>query len=361
MDDGTERLRGQLRDAAQDGRSGEDYGGDRIEDTAANIPRQAVRGAEEMVRQIRLKRKEAQDKSADIHYPQPEEAVSEQPLDLSPDIGDSKAIVEDFPTTGSQPRDSKQTPFVRAREPAAPQTTEHLPIKEKIEQISAVEKPAVTARVSQDGPAVKTKESAGTTPASQDVPSSIHHPRPQPSIRPFQQVKAEQLRDSDHALSVKVKESAAPQTGAEYPPIKEKTGQISVAEKPAVTARVSQDGPAVKIKEPAVTTPVSQDAPLSIHHPKPRPVINLPQQLEPEQPIGVTPGVSDFKAIAEDIPAAGPHPRESNQRTPVRAREPAAPQAAEHPLIKEKTRQVSIAEKPAATARINQDRPAVKL
>lgn len=62
MDDGTERLRGQLRDAAQDGRSGEDYGGDRIENTAAHILQQAVRGAEEMDRQIQHKREEAQSK-----------------------------------------------------------------------------------------------------------------------------------------------------------------------------------------------------------------------------------------------------------------------------------------------------------
>ena len=147
MDDGTERLRGQLRDAAQDGRSGEDYDGDRIEDTAANIPRQAVRGAEEMARQIQNKREKVQDKAADIQYLQPEEAALEQPIDASPDVGNSNAIVQDFASTGPQPRESNQTPSVGAREPVVLQTTEHPPIKEKAEQISAAEKPAVTARV----------------------------------------------------------------------------------------------------------------------------------------------------------------------------------------------------------------------
>ena len=38
MDDGTERLRGQLRDTAQRGQQADDYGGDRIEDAAVDAP-----------------------------------------------------------------------------------------------------------------------------------------------------------------------------------------------------------------------------------------------------------------------------------------------------------------------------------
>ena len=45
LDDGTERLRGQLRETAQRGQAS-DYGGDRIEDTAARGAYQARRGVE---------------------------------------------------------------------------------------------------------------------------------------------------------------------------------------------------------------------------------------------------------------------------------------------------------------------------
>ena len=49
MDDGTERLRGQLRETAQRGQAS-DYGGDRIEDTAARGAYQARRGVESLLK-----------------------------------------------------------------------------------------------------------------------------------------------------------------------------------------------------------------------------------------------------------------------------------------------------------------------
>ena len=49
MDDGTERLRGQFRDAAQGGQA-DNYGGDRIEDTAAGGARRAERGVEALLK-----------------------------------------------------------------------------------------------------------------------------------------------------------------------------------------------------------------------------------------------------------------------------------------------------------------------
>ena len=48
LDDGTERLRGQLRDTAQHGQV-DDYGGDRIEDTAVGGVRRAERGIENLL------------------------------------------------------------------------------------------------------------------------------------------------------------------------------------------------------------------------------------------------------------------------------------------------------------------------
>ena len=57
LGDGTERLRGQLRDTAQRGQA-DDYGGDRIEDTAVGGARWMERGAERGVESLLKKRKE---------------------------------------------------------------------------------------------------------------------------------------------------------------------------------------------------------------------------------------------------------------------------------------------------------------
>lgn len=62
MDDGRERLRSQLRDAAQEGQQDE-YGGDRIEDTAAGSLRRMERGAEKLLKE--RKRDRAAEPSAE--------------------------------------------------------------------------------------------------------------------------------------------------------------------------------------------------------------------------------------------------------------------------------------------------------
>lgn len=54
LEDGTDRLRTQLRDAAQQGRR-DDYGGDQIEDTAAGGMRRMERGAEKLIKEKRKK------------------------------------------------------------------------------------------------------------------------------------------------------------------------------------------------------------------------------------------------------------------------------------------------------------------
>ena len=60
LDDGTERLRGQFREAAQRGQAS-DYGGDRIEDTAARGAYQARRGVEALLK----KKKSGKSREAD--------------------------------------------------------------------------------------------------------------------------------------------------------------------------------------------------------------------------------------------------------------------------------------------------------
>ena len=169
LDNGTERLRGQFRDAAQGERSGEDYGGDRIEDTAVGVPRQAVRGAEQIVRQMQR----SKGSKTATSYPQPE---SEMPIDLQPDVGDSTPTVQPAPLVGPQPRDSGVKPSVRAREPVVPQgPAEHPPIKEKSGRIAVSEKPSAAVRVSQDGPDVKTRGEP-VTAVPQDIHCSLQGP-----------------------------------------------------------------------------------------------------------------------------------------------------------------------------------------
>lgn len=65
LEDGTERLRGQLRDTAQRGQA-DDYGGDRIEDTATGGARRAERGMEDLLKN-RRKRTRKQDTETAPH------------------------------------------------------------------------------------------------------------------------------------------------------------------------------------------------------------------------------------------------------------------------------------------------------
>jgi len=60
LDDGTERLRGQLRDTAQHGRA-DDYGGDQIEDTAAGGARRVERGMESLLKKRKNSRSRTQE------------------------------------------------------------------------------------------------------------------------------------------------------------------------------------------------------------------------------------------------------------------------------------------------------------
>ena len=64
LEDGTDRLRTQLRDAAQQGRR-DDYGGDQIEDTTADSMRRMERGAEKLIKEKRKNRASRDGSSAD--------------------------------------------------------------------------------------------------------------------------------------------------------------------------------------------------------------------------------------------------------------------------------------------------------
>ena len=79
LEDGTDRLRTQLRDAAQQGRR-DDYGGDQIEDTAAGGMRRMERGAEKLIKEKRKNRDSRSGSPADpaAGDPVPEVRTREQ-------------------------------------------------------------------------------------------------------------------------------------------------------------------------------------------------------------------------------------------------------------------------------------------
>lgn len=112
LDDGTERLRGQLRDTAQRGQT-DDYGGDRIEDTAAGGARRAQRGAENLLKN-RRKRTRKQDIETDAHSSPESSSVPDVPEDTSlkdgtdrPQIKTRESVTHTSPTDTGATRTSQ--------------------------------------------------------------------------------------------------------------------------------------------------------------------------------------------------------------------------------------------------------------
>lgn len=71
LDDGTERLRGQFREASQRGQR-DDYGGDQIEDAAWDGSRRAERSAEKLLKKMRFSRGQAAEPVPDTDFPETE-------------------------------------------------------------------------------------------------------------------------------------------------------------------------------------------------------------------------------------------------------------------------------------------------
>ena len=71
LDDGTERLRGQFRDASQRGQR-DDYGGDQIEDAAWGGTRRAERSAEKLLKKMRFSRGRTAEPVPDADFPEAE-------------------------------------------------------------------------------------------------------------------------------------------------------------------------------------------------------------------------------------------------------------------------------------------------
>lgn len=102
LDDGAERLRGQLRDAAQGGQT-DDYGGDRIEDAAAHGGYRAWRGVEDLLKKkssVRGRRQEA-DSAGREPYPDAPPAPDSEPG--PPKIKTRDTYTRRQPATPEQP------------------------------------------------------------------------------------------------------------------------------------------------------------------------------------------------------------------------------------------------------------------
>ena len=78
LDDGSERLRGQFREASQRGKREDGYGGDQIEDAAWDGTRRAEREAEKLLKKMRFSRGRAAEPVYDADFPE-----TERPPDTS--------------------------------------------------------------------------------------------------------------------------------------------------------------------------------------------------------------------------------------------------------------------------------------
>ena len=135
LEDGTDRLRTQLRDAAQQGRR-DDYGGDQIEDTAAGGMRRMERGAEKLIKEKRKNRASRDGSSADStavdpvpeirtreHESRVNAAAADQPAEPAGNAGQRiktkdaylRAQTETQVSGLSPERTQGQQPFIRER------------------------------------------------------------------------------------------------------------------------------------------------------------------------------------------------------------------------------------------------------
>ena len=183
LDDGTERLRGQLRETAQRGQAS-DYGGDRIEDTAARGSYQARRGVEALLK----KKKSAKGREADK---EPRTAANLCTQEIPADPPSPEA-------PGEQPSPHEPPPRERPR------------IKTR-EAVSAREGGAGQAESARAGPPpgermkrtqIKTRESAV-------------HDDPRPDVQPAPQVGSEppKIKTRDTVTGAPTGDSAAPPAG----------------------------------------------------------------------------------------------------------------------------------------------------
>jgi len=121
LEDGTQRLRGQLRDAAQGGRADE-YGGDRIEDAAAGGTQWAVRGIDSLLKKKKASRySNAKGCSPSPDTPEPDTPAAgpgpeaEPPISCG-DIGADSPAPRHMDRPRIKTREAVEAPAVRSEE-----------------------------------------------------------------------------------------------------------------------------------------------------------------------------------------------------------------------------------------------------
>ena len=192
LDDGTERLRGQLRETAQRGQAS-DYGGDRIEDTAARGAYQARRGVEALLK----KKKSAKGRETD---------------------GEPRTAAD--PSTQAPPADPPPEAPVEQSSPREPSPRERPRIKTR-EAVSARESganagPADSGRA---GP------NSGERMKQRQIKTreSTVHDDPRPDVQPAPQAGLEppQIRTRESTVrEIPADAGSAPQVRSELPKIK---------------------------------------------------------------------------------------------------------------------------------------------
>ncbi len=112
LEDGTQRLRGELRDAAQGGQR-DGYGGDQIEDAAAAGAQRAMRGAANLLKKGKTNHTEgSKGQTPPSDSPSPEAAPEVAPASPAPQANRDVAPVDPAPTA---PKNTDR-PRIKTRE-----------------------------------------------------------------------------------------------------------------------------------------------------------------------------------------------------------------------------------------------------
>ena len=217
LDDGTERLRGQLRETAQRGQAS-DYGGDRIEDTAVDVTRRTERGIETLLK----KKKAARERKADGET----HTAADPPMEQEPS--------PEAPAGQSSPHEPppREQPKVKTREVVTARESSTSP--------SGGSRAESASTAGPDRMKIKTRESAvhGGRVSSGDVesvaPGEPEHP----------QIRTKEIA----ARSVHTEDAPAPQGRPERPQIKTREAVTTSSDHVATSADGSKPPEQLSIK-----------------------------------------------------------------------------------------------------------------
>lgn len=242
LDDGTERLRGQLRETAQHGQA-DDYGGDRIEDTTVSGARRAERGIENLLKKKKADRRDSPKGHAPSQEPPAPEPGPETDPPRSPAGGSSAPRPADQPRIKTREavtaREGSTTPSGGGRtEPASAAGSEQQKIKIRESTVRSIHKDTPSAPRDEVGPPrIRTREavvhepSAGAEPVVQGGSERPKIRTESPQIKTKASIAA---TPSDHTVSIDL-------PSAEKPPerLSIKTKDAYIQSQPKVSSEPS--------------------------------------------------------------------------------------------------------------------------